>query len=177
MIIGLAGNPQSGKDTAAEALVCRGYERRSFAHKLKSICSDLFDIPMETFEDGTRKATIDERYGLTPREILIKVGTDCCRAIRSDVWVSAVLKNTGKNIVVSDCRFQNEVDAIIEAGGVIIRIIRPGFTGEGDVQFIDWDKTPHVRLDNNHTLLVLKLKTQSLEREMYKSIQEVKGIA
>jgi hypothetical protein len=37
-----------------------------------------------------------------------------------------------KHIGIADCRFQNEVDAIKQNGGIIIKIIRPGLEHEND---------------------------------------------
>jgi len=184
MLIGISGYKQSGKDSVAAFIAEsheRGYKKFSFAHKLKSICTEMFDIPMSVWEDGEAKETIDTRYHVTPRDILIKVGTDCFRTLHPNVWVEAcfseIIKAECGHAVISDVRFQNEADSIIREGGVIIRVVRPGYDKGEDVGDIDWSKTPHACLDNNHTLLVLKLKTQALEREMYKSIEEVKGIA
>ena len=55
--------------------------------------------------------------------------------IGGDIWVSAMFNSIKriekKFIVIDDCRFLNEAKAVSEAGGQIVRIVRPGF-GEGD---------------------------------------------
>jgi hypothetical protein len=76
-------------------------------------------------------------YKLTVRELMQKVGTDAMRnVVHSDVWVNALLKDykiteldlaTGAkypNWIISDCRFENEANAIKEMGGVVIRVNR-----------------------------------------------------
>lgn len=73
----------------------------------------------------------------TVRELMQKVGTDAMRdVIHPDVWVNALLKDykiieldlaTGAkypNWIISDCRFENEANAIKEIGGVIVRVNR-----------------------------------------------------
>lgn len=68
----------------------------------------------------------------TPRTILQFVGTECFRRISPDVWVNFVLKEAtrlqregAEFIVVTDCRFRSEAEAIWKAGGEVWKIRRP----------------------------------------------------
>ena len=46
---------------------------------------------------------------------------------RSDIWIASLenkLRKTTDDIVISDCRFPNEIKAIKQAGGKVIRVVR-----------------------------------------------------
>jgi hypothetical protein len=65
---------------------------------------------------------------LTTRWILQQCGTEVCRAgFHDDIWVASVenkLRQSKDDIVITDCRFRNDVDAIKNAGGITIRVTR-----------------------------------------------------
>ena len=65
---------------------------------------------------------------LTGREFLQYFGTDICRRLKSDVWVSACIRRiqqfNSELAIVPDVRFDNEVEAIKKAGGKVIRFTR-----------------------------------------------------
>jgi hypothetical protein len=65
---------------------------------------------------------------LTPRWVLQYWGTEVCRkGFHDNIWITSLenkLRNSKDNIVISDCRFPNEIKAIHNAGGIIIRVKR-----------------------------------------------------
>ena len=84
------------------------------------------------------KEVVDPFWGVTPRFMLQKIGTDCIRThYDEDVWIRAlelklkVLTDNGKDVVITDVRFPNEGDVIKALGGYVVNIIRdvPGATG------------------------------------------------
>lgn len=124
LIIGINGLAQSGKSTAASFLVDRySFEKVSFATPLKSMLTALgVDVQ-------DKLSTPPVLCGKTVRHALQTLGTDWGRnLIGGDVWVRAAMaKAEGKPAVVfDDVRFDNEAEAIKEAGGVIWRVTRPG---------------------------------------------------
>lgn len=141
MIIGITGFIGSGKDTIADYLTTfHGYKRISFAGTLKDACAAVFGWDRELLE-GTTKSSREwreqldvwwsERLGipeLTPRWVLQQWGTEVCRqGFHNDIWVASVenqLRKAKDNIVITDCRFANEVDAIKNAGGMTLRVER-----------------------------------------------------
>jgi hypothetical protein len=140
-IIGICGFIGSGKDTAADYLVnFHEFRRDSFAATLKDAVAAVFSWDRELLEGRTKAARewreqIDpwwaERLNmpnLTPRWVLQWWGTEVCRrSFHDDIWIASLearLRNAKDNIVISDCRFPNEIIAIKNAGGKVIRVVR-----------------------------------------------------
>ena len=117
----------------------------SFADTLKWICTDLFAIPHEcVWGTDDQKNQLQEHLRwenmpgvllkpqaagpMTAREFMQYFGTDVCRKIHPDIWTEHTIKNIRTEepliAVISDCRFQNEVDAVQRAGGKVIRLTR-----------------------------------------------------
>lgn len=126
---GLAG---SGKSTAALHLVERhGYVRLRFAGPLKAMMAALGLSPRQI--DGALKETPCELLcGKTPRLAMQTIGTEWGRnIIGEDLWTRAWRAAFDRLppsalAVVDDCRFPNEAEAVRAAGGMIVRIDRPG---------------------------------------------------
>lgn len=135
-MIGFAGRKGSGKDTCAAVLVdILGYERFAFADCMKRICKDLFDLTDEQLY-GDSKDEPDSRYRHTPRKLLQMFGADFIRdMVGEDFWIEKFRRFIGDRldddppVVVSDVRFQNEVDVIRELGGKVYLIDRKGAGG------------------------------------------------
>ena len=143
MLIILTGRKQHGKDTCAEYL-CKKYKfvQLAFAKPLKDCCKLLFGLSDEQLY-GDLKEIVDERWGVSPRQILQFVGTDLFRDnmsrlipnVAKNFWVSCVKMECIRlwkqdpmlNIVISDGRFSNELDLLNEFRGISIKIIRPNY--------------------------------------------------
>lgn len=140
-IIGICGFIGSGKDTAADYLVnFHEFRRDSFAATLKDAVAAVFGWDRELLEGRTKQARewreqIDPWWAkrldmpdLTPRWVLQWWGTEVCRkSFHNDIWIASLearLRNSNDNIVISDCRFPNEIRAIKEAGGKVIWVQR-----------------------------------------------------
>ena len=141
MIIGICGFIGSGKDTVADYLVnLHHFRRESFANTLKDAVSAVFGWDRTMLEGRTKQARewreqVDlwwaERLNmpnLTPRWILQNWGTEVCRKnFHDDIWIASLenkLRNSTDDIVISDCRFPNEIAAIKKAGGRVVRVVR-----------------------------------------------------
>lgn len=141
MIIGICGLIGSGKDTAADYLVnFHEFRRGSFAGILKDAVSSVFGWDRELLEGRTKESRewrerVDpwwsERLNmpnLTPRWVLQYWGTEVCRkAFHDDIWIAGLenkLRSTSDNVVISDCRFPNEIQAIRNQGGKIVQVQR-----------------------------------------------------
>lgn len=141
MIIGICGLIGAGKDTAADYLVnFHEFKRESFAGTLKDAVAAVFGWDRELLEGRTKTARewreqIDPWWAerldmpnLTPRLVLQLWGTEVCRkSFHDEIWIASVenkLRTTKDHIVISDCRFPNEIASIRRAGGRVIRIVR-----------------------------------------------------
>lgn len=141
MIIAICGLIGAGKDTAADYLVnWHEFKRDSFAATLKDAVSAVFGWDRELLEGRTKAARewreqIDTWWAnrldmpdLTPRWVLQYWGTDVFRNhFHRDIWIASLenkLRQTKDNVVISDCRFLNEVESIRRIGGRVIRIVR-----------------------------------------------------
>ena len=140
MIVGVCGFIGSGKDTVADYLTTfHGFKRVSFAASLKDAVASVFGWDRELLEGSTKSSREwrehkdvwwSERLGrdITPRWVLQYWGTDVLRNhFHTDIWVASVenkLRQTTDNIVITDCRFANEVNAIKSAGGITMRVNR-----------------------------------------------------
>jgi len=146
MIIGLVGKARSGKDTFASILYKKMdkldilFLTFSFAGDLKARVMEDFELDYEQI-NGNLKEVPDPRYPKkdggfwTPREILQFMGTEAYRSIDNNFWVKQLMdknidimanREDGEafNFIITDCRFPDEVRAIEDRGGIIIRITR-----------------------------------------------------
>jgi hypothetical protein len=146
MIIGICGFQSSGKDTIANYLVKEhGFARFSFASALKDIIAIMFKWPREQLEglttaDREWREEIDPWWAnslkmphLTPRFVMQHFATELFRKhFHPDIWVKILERNlydflyanNNPNIVISDCRFKNEINMIKSFGGEIIQVHR-----------------------------------------------------
>ena len=140
-IIGIVGFIGSGKDTVADYLVnLHQFRRESFANSLKDAVSAVFGWEREMLEGRTKQSrewreTVDEFWAkrlkmpkLTPRWVLQYWGTEVVRkGFHDDMWVASLenrLRKSTDDVVITDCRFPNEIKAIRAAGGRVVRIKR-----------------------------------------------------
>jgi hypothetical protein len=141
MIIGVCGFIGSGKDTVADYLTnFHGFRRESFANTLKDAVAQVFGWDRTMLEGRTTQARtwreqVDpwwaERLNipnLTPRWVLQYWGTEVCRqGFHDDIWIASLenkLRKSTDDIVISDCRFPNEIKSIKAAGGIVVRVVR-----------------------------------------------------
>jgi dephospho-CoA kinase len=107
ILIGRAG---SGKDTVADYLIEKyGFHRYSFAEKLKEVALDLFPV----------------QFKKDRRNLLQQLGAKL-REINEDVWVNYLLHtmpgNSITNIVITDCRYENEYDICTKDGFIAVKV-------------------------------------------------------
>ena len=116
----------------------------SFADPLKAICVNLFGLSHSqcygSDDDKNSPVNIkwehvpgvkDKKGYLTAREFMQVFGTDICRCIKPDIWtkscIDRIYESGTELAIVSDCRFPNEVEAVQQAGGKVIRLTRNPF--------------------------------------------------
>lgn len=140
-IIAITGLKGSGKDTTANYIIKNydNWEKDSFAGTLKDAVSSIFGwdrkmLAGDTPEDREIREQKDdywsEKFGrdITPRNMLQQFGTELCRChLHKNIWVDSLerkISNSDKNIIITDCRFKNEIDMLKELGATFIRVTR-----------------------------------------------------
>jgi hypothetical protein len=141
LVIGIVGNIGSGKDTIAHYLTqFHDFNQLSFASSLKDAVANVFGWDREQLEGRTQESRewreeVDSYWSkrlsmptLTPRWVLQHWGTELARKnFHDDIWVASLENKINKantSIVISDCRFPNEIQAIRDLGGWVIRVQR-----------------------------------------------------
>ena len=180
MIIGVLGRKGSGKDTISDYIIQKfNFEKMIIAEPLKNACKELFNFSDEQLY-GDLKETVDPQWEVSPRKVLQWLGTDVFRnrigelnpEIGNNFWVNLLKvrylqklsKNKNIKIVVSDVRFQNEIDIIHKLGGKVIKLTRPSIN----------NADAHESEKNIDTLKgdYDILNDSSLE-ELYKKVEEI----
>lgn len=142
-IIGICGDIGSGKDSVANHLVqAHGYNRTSFAAKLKRVVLDVFGLKPHQV-DGTQEqkaapiphvvdASGEPRTG---RSLLEWLGTEGFRTMDPDVWVKYAMRQVDQRQharwVFPDVRFRNEFAAIRARGGLVWEVVKVGGPDHG----------------------------------------------
>lgn len=114
--IALIGKAGAGKSTVAEVLATFGYQRHSFAAKLRNVAVDLWGEEARNDRDKLQKLGV------------------AVRGIEADTWVDNFVRDVEQaaddplgravpyRVVVDDCRFPNEVWRLAELGFVFVRV-------------------------------------------------------
>ena len=174
MIIGVCGFIGSGKDTIADYLTnFHGFRRESFANTLKDAVAQVFGWDRTMLEGRTKMARewreqVDpwwaERLNmphLTPRWVLQYWGTEVCRkAFHDDIWIASLenkLRNSKDDIVISDCRFPNEIKSIKNAGGIVVRVVRGP-----EPEWYDWAVSANAGERGNFSWATSKTKLEKV---------------
>lgn len=150
-VIGIVGFQGSGKDALARQFIEIGYKKLAFANSVKDVLSSVFGWERSLLEGETDESrywreqpdiwweqklnwmeqlnfrSVFPRF--TPRVAMQLVGTDIFRKHFNDsLWIlsleNKIRNNDSNNIVISDCRFPNEIKMIREIGGIIIKVTR-----------------------------------------------------
>ena len=168
------------------------YDNKKFAYPIKWITAVLIGCDIRQLEDREfkNKELGEEWGGLTPRKLLQLLGTEAGRQIiHPNIWVNALfadykykvnpsygltpehpdyLKRYMPNWIITDVRFPNEVEAIKDRGGIVIRINRDNGTRAIDVNphlsetaLDDYDGFDYV-IENDGTVQDLIDKVKSL---------------
>lgn len=171
MIIAICGLQGSGKDTFGSILVKNhNFVKLSFASLLKDILSVLFDWNREMLEGTTKESRewreqIDEWWSnrlnipkFSPRYALQYFGTEIFRNhFHDEIWIAALEKQLYKytNVVITDCRFPNEINTLKKYNAIFIRITK-GYVPEW---FISYENNLIEKPEGIHPSEYLWIKT------------------
>lgn len=129
IIIGVAGPARSGKNEVSRYLEkYHAFHEDSFAAPIRSACMSVLGIKTLEELDAIKQIPQPLLGGKTPREFMQYMGTEFGRQmIHDQIWVESCLGRCEnyERVVISDVRFENEVQAVKDRGGFIIRVDRP----------------------------------------------------
>lgn len=142
-IVAVTGTIGSGKDTISEVFKEKfGFYQLSFGKILKDTVAVLFGWDRALLEGDTEESRewrnkIDPFWStrldmkITPRFILQHFGTNIVRThFNTDIWVHCLektmvdLPHNVDKIIISDCRFINELALVQKYNGTMIEVIR-----------------------------------------------------
>lgn len=138
MLIGIVGFIGSGKGTVG-SILSEKYEftQDSFAAPLKDAVAAIFGWDRTLLEGATPESRMwrelpdkfwSEKFRkpFSPRLALQLMGTEAGRDVfHKDVWVTSLLKRSkGRDTVITDVRFKNEINLIKENNGIVVRVRR-----------------------------------------------------
>jgi hypothetical protein len=173
-IIGLLGITHSGKDTAGKYLISKHqFARYAFGDPVKEICKSLFSLSDLQLSDPSMKEIVDDRWGLRPRDMFQRIGTEFgqmgilklfpelkkkikYRELWSRLFEEWLKQQGNADIVITDVRFKHEIECIKKYGGTIIKINRTSDKNDTHLSEITLNLIPDNMIDhsidNNHTL-------------------------
>lgn len=189
-LVALCGAAGAGKDTVADML---GLRKLAFADALYAEVADAWGVPEESLRArGTKEVPsamlpivsckdfefcafkIDDDWikSRSPRQILQWWG-DYRRAQDPHYFVKATLRamppvSLGSMLIITDCRFPNEVAMVRQLGGDIWQVVRPGVTAGATGHASDNDGSlfsPDRVIHNSGSLEDLRLALAAVAQE------------
>lgn len=177
-LVGMIGRKRTGKDTVAGVLATEfGFEKAAFADPLREVVEAIDPIvdyrtsyktgpgvivPVR-YSEAVRVRTYEGAKDAYPevRQVLQRLGTDGIRKLDTDFWVRIALGRIDARttpLVLTDVRFPNEAEAIVDRGGWIVRVLRDGTKTDGEhVSESALDDYPEdFTISNNGTLEELR---------------------
>ena len=160
MILSLSGYAGAGKDTFAAFLIQDfGFKRYAFADTLRTAL-EILDPGVVAWGQYTSLRRLVRTYGWEVvkrdhpevRKMLQVLGTEVGRELLGeDIWVEATFKKIkaegAERVVITDCRFPNELAWVKVSKGSSVWIDRPGtgavngHSSESALAGIDFDYT------------------------------------
>jgi len=125
-VIGVAGQMQNGKDSLADYVAEKiGWERDAFAKEVKKVFAKSFGVSLEFIEEWKVKDECPPGFDKPIRQGLQFIG-DGFREIQGNIWIELAFRNRTNPVVISDCRYINELKKIRDVGGLNVLIWRTG---------------------------------------------------
>lgn len=192
LLIGLTGVALSGKDSLADCLSKMfGYVKLGFSDALWNLALTLNPWLRVYGIFPVKLSWLASRYSYTKckefpavRKYLQWLGTDAIRNhLGQDAWINALrprveaIRNEGRHVVITNVRFQNEGEFVLDSDGTVVLVERPG---KGPVNNHISDAglafpMAEFRIVNDHTLRELaacaeQLHAAIMEREINRQL-------
>ena len=136
-IVGFASQLAMGKDTAADYLceelnrvnTSGRWERDAFANAVKNTFCSSFNVDRSFVEKWKRIDEPPPNMKMNVRKALQFIG-DGFRQIVPDIWIDIALRDSSRQLVLSDCRYINEARHIRQREGINVILYRPGYIND-----------------------------------------------
>jgi hypothetical protein len=148
----------------------------NFADTLKqNVCMDVLGMSYQQCygsdkEKNSMTGLYWENQQLSAREVMQFIGTDIFRKVKRTVWIDSTMSKITKEkpnmSIITDCRFPDEVDAVKNAGGYVIRLTRNLHNSSHisetalDEDNYDWNNFDYVLDNQNLTIYEQSLQIQ-----------------
>lgn len=139
------------------------YEQCYGTDDQKNSLTDIVWSNIPGYSELYNKTANTENNKMTAREVMQIVGTDIFRKIDPNVWIRAtinkIITEQPELAVITDCRFPNEIEAIKQIDGKIIRLTRNPHVSEHESENIldkdkyDWSNFDYIVDNTNISLL------------------------
>jgi|688.fasta_scaffold29145_9 hypothetical protein len=161
-LVGLVGRARAGKDTVAGLL---GLPIVKLAQPVKDAVRVLYGWT-DNHTEGHLKDLRDPRFDVTPREAMVHL-TNAMKKLNGPKFFShRFLENwDGKSAIITDVRYQEDLDMLHKYGAVFVRVERKGCSNHAHELPIDSLKVDYV-IKNNGTMSELAEEITSLKREL-----------
>lgn len=156
----LNGPPRSGKTflskLISERLTLSGFHpaKESFAAPMKNYLASALG---ERYEDLAKDQPHPVLRGYTPREFLISESEDHMKVRYGDDVYGRLLYHRIMRliplpdfVVVDDCGFASEAQPLGEHESILIKVVRPGTSFEGDSRSYWFDGNEHYTINNGN---------------------------
>jgi hypothetical protein len=186
ILIGLYGNKAVGKDTVGSILGnTHSFYEFSFAKHLYECVAQLFHVRVEALKMREHKESpMKALYGMSPRDALKLFASSFVRdMICPTFWIDEVdrrIQDTTRSkretirAVITDCAMLNEIKYVLDNGGYVLYIERPGCderrvredeysTAETFIQTLMMEDSPYVvRVKNDGNIKELEERVNSV---------------
>lgn len=112
-----------------------------FGHDYLDIIISRMRETHNVAKDNVDYSRLLGRHLSTPRELLQFIGTEVVRFYSSTYWVDIVLlgAKSFSKVIITDVRFENEAEAVLNSDGFLVRVERPLCfrTKEKDLKIIE----------------------------------------
>jgi hypothetical protein len=131
ILIGLTGRARSGKDTIADYLRDNyNVARLAFADNLKKAAEVIFGPELSPYLSAEAKENPTGTWGDSPRAILQDLGQWVREKYGPTAWHRSLLLSHGglikrRDVVITDCRYDDEAQFVKERKGFVWQIVRP----------------------------------------------------
>ena len=172
-IIAICGLKRAGKDTLARYIALKyGYKHVKISSTLKSIIKTAFNVTDDDLE-ASHKDQIHPKLGVSTRTVMDFIGTHVfqyeLQKILPDVkrcfWINQLIENEQSHfpIVISDLRFQHEIDKLRAFRCLVIRIEKDGVCSDS----LDSEK------ESGQLNVDFTLHNNDTPKSLFKSFDEV----